>query len=567
MKVFKIWPFYFLFYSLFVSFDLFADGPIPVIKIKKRPHQVIKDYLVIHHQYQKNLCAPGEEEKFNKLFKNYKGAGYYVPVLKNNTLDKETIKKNIPELKAKRAWIDSILSYVENQKNFNAFILQTKALESKLKTLVDFKESYFETKDEVKRNNFVKQTAGALDELEEQFSDLTKAIPFMLGYHFPADHLALRKEYDKLKAINSDKANSVYFYRKIVEDGAMNSDTSRPDMFLRTTLNTIALKLRERPELIDENLRFDLFAALKSIGQHLKNGKNSQMERLKEWQARTERAITFYQSLLNNKVWIDGKFESGKEYLESQSKARYQLKQFVKKKQWQSYQFWSKQPELYQALFSIETILFNEVGSIDGRDALERKDVTQVVINRRFNPKYNQMNAKDSFFESAPPEINLDFTKEHPWNNILFKEGEFSFTYFFIPSTVRLFCPEVTTRGKFLQRENLKIAINALVKPNYQFKALRYFSRSAMVGRIDMASIWKQYSAMDEMPGPKSQRSRKLYNLYKKGQYTYWYHFAKSQNQWLKVIEINNAPYVFSNPDKVFYKYRNPHVFRYFTAL
>ena len=49
-----------------------------------------------------------------------------------------------------------------------------------------------------------------------------------------------------------------------------------------------------------------------------------------------------------------------------------------------------------QAIYVMETILYNEVGTADAPDALERRDVAQVINNRYENNKYNTLSKTDA---------------------------------------------------------------------------------------------------------------------------------------------------------------------------
>ncbi len=548
------------------------QGKSPVIKVAKKQHVVISEYLRLHHSYEKMVCPAGTEEKFNTLFKNYRGDGHYVPLLEDDSLDKKTIQKFLPKLREKKAWIDGLVADVENLPNLNAPLAAAKGLEDQLQALLVVKEAYYETTSPERKKEMALSTRKGLDSLEWSFHDFAKLVPFLLGFDFPVDFLDLRSRYDKVKVEKGEKAralaNEVYFLRKILEDGAQNPDTTRQDTYLRAAISTVAIELKARPEVVDENLRFDLTSVLKSIQQHLSDGKDRQVDRLKEWQARIERTIVFYEGLLKGKVVVEGRPETGIEYLVALSEARAVLKKFIQDRQVMSYKFWAQQSELMQALFALETILYNEVGQLDGREALERKDIAQVVVNRRFNPNYNSLKEGDDFLRALKSAgVSDQEIQKHIWPNLLFKEGEFSFTYFFIPSTIRSFCAEQTNTGKFLRRENLKIALRTLQHPRYAFKAERYFSRGAMLGRIDMTSIWSGYSAISERPGPKSQRSTYLEAEYRAGRYKYWYHFQGTDGKMYKVVEIKSAPYAMPVGGKGMFKYRNPHQFKYFQNI
>ena len=110
--------------------------------------------------------------------------------------------------------------------------------------------------------------------------------------------------------------------------------------------------------------------------------------------------------------------------------------------------------------------------------------------------------------------------------------------------------------------------MDLLEKPNNQFKATRYFSRASMLGRIDMTAVWNDYSALAERPGKLVSKQSPLRKAYRKGKYHFLYSFRDPQNKLYEVIEIQKSTYVFDPQRKVkqFYKYRNPHYFKYFSA-
>ncbi|MCY4523533.1 MAG: hypothetical protein OXB84_02215, partial [Halobacteriovoraceae bacterium] len=204
-------------------------------------------------------------------------------------------------------------------------------------------------------------------------------------------------------------------------------------------------------------------------------------------------------------------------------------------------------------------------GSVDGRAALERKDIAQVVINRSEIPFYSSLTSKDEVFPNLKKKWGD--LKSYRWLNLLFKTGEFSFTYYFIPSSVRVYCPSMNRKGKFLRRENLRVAIALLKKPNENFPAVRYFSRHSMLGRIDMGILWNNYNPLPERPGPPALRGRFLRSLYGKGRYDYLYSFTGPDNKNFKVIKIKGTNYVVSLEKNKFYHHRNPHYFKYFKII
>ena len=306
-----------------------------------------------------------------------------------------------------------------------------------------------------------------------------------------------------------------------------------------------------------------MLSALKGIKKQLAKGKAKQLARLTEWQERIERGHRFYQEIQ------DEKSQAVDRWLKGKSLAREALKDFNRKKQEEVYRFWARKTELMRALYVMETILYNEAGDVDGRDALERRDIAQVIINRTRIPFYSSLTSSDEI--TANLERELGPLDSYKWANLLFKKGEFSFTYYFIYSSVRVYCPAMTRKGRFLRRENLKIALEMLKIPNAPFRAIRYFSRQSMLGRIDMSRIWSGFTPLPERPGKLALRRRYLRSLYRKGRYLHLYNFKAPSGQMFKVLQIRGKNYLLPQEESsaalTFYKYRNPHHFKYFKAL
>jgi hypothetical protein len=294
----------------------------------------------------------------------------------------------------------------------------------------------------------------------------------------------------------------------------------------------------------------------------LHEGKKKQIARLEEWQKRTTRSINFYQDLLALKK------SNSDQMMLDRANALNNLKDFVLKNESNAYAFWSKQSELMQSLFVIETILYNEVGRADAPDALERKDVAQIVINRFENNKYNNLSSADAItsYLTVNDKKNIAHNK---WLNILFKEGEFSFTYFHIPGNFHIYCPDMSRNGQFYRRENARIAIELLNHPRKDFKAIRYFSRVSMFGRISMDSLWNDFTPLPEVPGKFVKNIKKIDSALQSGNARVLYKFSnKDLNKTFQVIEIKNKKYVvdLDNTKNIYY-YRSPHLFRYFEPI
>lgn len=538
----------------------------PVVKFTKNKKRTLQEYNEVHKKYYGQLCKPGSKGKFWKYMQQFSGNGFYVPTTVDKKLDTVTVNRFIPELERKKRWIDSLPSTFAKKKDFKKEIEQVEKFQETLKQLLEYKRQYFELDSPTKRESARIKSKYLFIKFKNEFKDLLEKIPFLLSYRHPIDHFDLRLTYDKYKnrdtVKTTQKANEVNFYRKIVQDGAQNPNNSRSDTFLRTAIDTLTIELSKEWDIIPENIRYDLNFVLGAIIFHLEKGAKYLKPRMEEWSGRTQRMIDYYRSLKKNKVKINGKIISVAKLIKEKDEARFNLKRFSLKKQAEAYRFWKKQPEHLRALFVIETILYNEVGALDGRDALERKDVAQVVINRLKMPEYNSILMTDSIFPYlSKSEMPI---KTNPWLNVLFKEGEFSFTYFFIGGNLNIFCPEDTSFAKRVRRNNLNLGYDLLQNPNYEFEAVRYFSRHSMLGRIDMAQIWNKFQPMEERAGLAAPKPEVLMKKYSAGEYEYLYHFVDNEGRKFKVLAFDDRAYVKANDKLEFYKYRNPHFFRYF---
>lgn len=549
-----------------ISSSAFAR-PSPVLKIKGRDNKIIENYLLKHQEFFSKECRPGTEEKYWKLYNKFRGDGHYIPVLEDEKLDRLTVNRFIPELERKLVWIKSLKGKVEKVKKFKDLRDELSSLKEDLDDLLKHKQIFFEDKNKTKRNKARNRSKYTLIKFKVKFRKFLEKINFLVSYRFPVDHVELRETYDLVKEKRNKKerkrSNEIYFYRKIVQDGAANSDHKRSDKFLRANLDNIIREFSTSTDLLPEKLRYDLNSAFSGMDRILKSGKKFQLKRIGEWEDRSERNLKFYKRLQKNIVYEGKKKITADDLVKERASGRYALKSYVLKNEASSYKFWMKENELNRALFSIETILYNEVGSIDGKDALERKDVTQVVINRRFLSEYNEIDPSEPLYDHLKLGKGEPL-KKFPWLNLLFKEGEFSFTYFFIGGSLRIFCPEQTRYGKILRKQNLNIAMRLLRNPNPEFNAVRYFSRAAMLGRIDMRSLWNDFIPLPERVGKLIKNNKQLKKSVSSGNYKFFYQFKNVVGDNYRVLEIKNKTYVYDPKNKIFFKYRNPHYFTYF---
>jgi len=541
----------------------------------KLDQAVLNEYLKIQKEFSDASCTPGVEKSYKELDTKYRGDGNFIPVLLDQKVDQKTIKATLPLIKEKIIWIKSQESNVNKVENFEEVSQTLKRIENEVAVLQEAKKDMFLAKTKEQKADIEERAKKQFTQLMKEVENLKTQAPYLLSFKFPLNHLALRADYEKFKGVATkearSKANAIYLNRRIVQDGSYDENLTRNDSVIRAGFDTLYLSLTKDKDrfLLTDNERADFKFVLTNFQNLLDLGKETLSKRYVEWADRAERSLTFYQDLADGKKIKTSDTATATDVasvLEERARSLYNLKEFVLKKEAASYEYWSKKSELFQYLYALETILYAEVGRVDAPDALERRDVAQVVINRFSHDVYSNMGAEDSLNEYFSKDLK---TKEHKWLNVLFKEGEFSFTYFYIPGNLHIYCPDMSKVGQFLRRENVRIALGLLNKPRKDFPAMRYFSRVSMFGRIEMDSLWENYKAVGEVPGKPVKNKKMLGDLYKQDRYKYLYDFeTDDKKKTYIVVEMKGKPYVvdFNKPTQVYY-YRNPNQFRYFAPL
>jgi hypothetical protein len=533
-----------------------------------------KLYMHSFEKFRTRICVPRAEIVFGQYLKAYRGQGYWIPEL-NDDVDVETITSLIPELEKKLEWIKSQQHKV-NKLGLpsKSYIHQTRGI---LSRLLELKKTEL-SRDEKLKISARQESLKLQKKLSESYEELIKNFSFLSNYQYPVDHLKNRKVFDEYRekedAESVKIANYTFLYRKLLEDGAYNPDRSGPDIYLRTTIDTLHFELKRHGFYLTEDARYDMEFVLSKMESELKRGKRKMLARLEEWRERTERALNFYRSLTlpDNQKLIDlngRKTTRNRELIKEHNIATEELKEFVYTKQAEVYKYWLNQSELHKAIFVLETILLNEVGGVDGQDALERMDVARVVMNRLDKPKYLSIGKKEFIYPYLKKQVSDHHLKSETWLNALFKQGEFSFTYYYMNGVSMIFCPDIAPAAKKLRAQNVEIALQVLKEDNSTFKATRYFSRASMIGRIHMDSVWDDYSAYPERAGLLAPNQKKLKRAFERGQYSYLYSFQDPLGLIFQVVEIDGVNYALGekNNTKLFYHHRNPHYFRYFTKL
>lgn len=523
-------------------------------------------------KFRKQVCVPKAEQKFEQFQKSYRGQGYWIPEL-NEDVDVGSITALLPEMEKKMKWIQDERKKLEKGNFPKANI--TASVHGILRKLLDLKKSELST-DEAEKTKSRKESLKLLTNLQLEYSKLMKKLSFFTNHAFPVDHLKNRKVFDQFKESESERevkiANYTFLYRKIVEDGAWDKNHKSSDIYLRTTLDTLAFELKEHDFYLSEDARYDLEYVLAKIESELGKGKNFAMERLTEWEERTNKSYSFYKSLTQpenqKQIEIAGvKTTPNRELIKEHNKASEDLKEYVYTKQAEVYDYWLHQPELTRAVFVLETILLNEVGGVDGEDALERIDVARVVMNRLDKPKYLVIGKKEFLYPYLTKEVTENQLKNERWLNALFKQGEFSFTYYYMSGVPKIFCPDIAPGAKKLRKQNVEIALRVLKEKDNPIKATRYFSRASMIGRIHMDSVWEDYVPFPERPGLLAKGQEALKKAFTAGEYTYLYSFKDPDQKHFEVVQIKGDTFAIGEEKgiKLFFRHRNPHYFKYFS--
>lgn len=523
----------------------------------------LAQYHKLFDAHRKEMCPAGLEPEFERLLKKFRGHGNWVPELAGD-VDYVTVEKLLPEMEKKLKWIQSQRALLLKKKSIPGVSI-TEKIETDLKELLKHKYVWDTATDEGVRRQAAAASLRGLEKLRSDWKRLLERVPYLTNYSFPVDHLKNRKIYDEFRDRNEPTsqqiANYAFFYRRLLEDGAYNPDHTSSDSWFRTTLDTVHLEIQRPMVVVEEDLRYDLEFILARLRKELERGRPALAARLGEWEERTSKALQFYRDLIDP----DNRAKS-RALIKEKNQATLQLKEWVASHQAKSWLWWSRQNETMKALYSIETILYNEVGNVDADEALERLDVAQVVVNRKNVPFYRTLDPVQELYPLLRKDLSEKEIQSEDWLNILYRRGEFSFTYYYMPGAVKAFCPDMSPTGKRLQQENLEIALALLREPRQDFAALRYFSRASMPGRINMASVWEDYQRLPERPGLIVDGQDKLRAQMKNGDLKYLYQFTSPESEVYRVYESGNKIYVarMLEGQWVFYSWRNPHYFIYF---
>ncbi len=514
----------------------------------------LEDYFSLLTDYQKKLCSPGVEQKFDDLAKNNDSFGRYLPLISDEKIDLPAIKENLPLLHKKLEFLKQIYHKGVARKYKRNYLSDLKQVKEILDELVEIKNRHHFTKSAEKKQKLVTDSNHLFQKMRASWKSLIEKIPYFTMVSFPINHAHNRKLYEELLGVENKqhRRNSIFFKRKVLEDGLLR-ESGFNDKSYRGLLSAMDVNVRHAEGILEEDFRHDLNDLIRFIRSNRFQTEGSYWRDWKKWIEKTDADIEFYEKLIRGEV-------NQKDYLAKKNEARFQLINFHHEKVRDLMKFWQGRDDEMQFLFAIDLILYNEVGALKDVD-LERRDVVRVVINRHKDPEFSQFSTDDPLFKEATMKEKIN-----KWLVVLLKKGEFSFTYYYFKAAKNMYCLPNSYPDRKLRTENLKLAL-AVKKTKFpHFTALRYFSRESMFARIDMTPIWSDYVKIEEGRGElikNKAKVQKLKKLHQKGKYDYLYSFLEGKKEECHVFHFKKEKAVRCD-DGHYYDYRNIHLFKYF---
>ncbi len=522
------------------------------IDLSKDLNHITTKYLQLLKEQSKVTCAPGDYERAGKLYSEYVGNGLYIPINDQDIIESQTIKKYIPVLAKKRDWIKEEISKLSKKKHLKKEYREIVSLQKDFEKLHQQYYLQYQGKKNNLKVSFVK--------FNKKLESFIERTTFLHSFDFPVDYFKLRQSYDELLETNNGPLmRETYFKRKIYEDGAISPQNRRKDLFLRSLISTVYIRLKNvSGKFYDEDLRYDIESLLEMYKTTILRKKSFHLKALRLWRKKTQEDINFYFRMIKAKS--DSSFL--KNIGATKKRARKKLKDYTYHREALVYKFWSEQEKIYRILHVLESILFHEVGPLDNNFGSERMSIIQVVLNRLRNPMYNSI-SDDEDLAQYIKSVGIKDTSKFPWLNVLFKKGQFSFTYFFIPASRGIFCPDGSRFAKKLRKRNIELSLRGIKYPLNVFTPTRYFSRASMTGRIDMAKLWRGYEKWPQLSGPLIENDSKLRKMKKTGKLLFTGSFKSTKNSY-EVWKSKKKYYLYDKKSDQFNVYRNPHLFTYF---
>ena len=526
--------FLFLFFQHFVAFAYSNEMELSV-------DQYVKDLQALSQKW----CPLEIQEKGKELWKQSKRSQGYFPRDHEGKFDIQAFLNNKEFLSQKISWItyqEQLFSREEGATRLSESLIFLRPLE-KLFSLIKLEQHFWWVLEFFKKSSsfLLSQFIFHKGLFKRQWKKYFQKFFFLTSFHYPVDLVALRKEYEHLPDKDSVKANTLYLYRMLVENGGLWGNKN--DWSWRSYLHTIAQRVTSKNTMyFSVDLLTDISWLIQELKIILQRPVGLWREMLREWKI----SIQEYSSSLKK---LAESSRVAKEYFENRNFVQHELQHFVDLKYQEVVSDVEKKPTWWQQLFVMETILQHEVGGLDLQWQFS-PFILSLVYGRFTNPLYNKGNKKIS--SSA-------------YLNVLFKKGEFSFTYPHFKASQEVFCPTFSSFSK--RQERLLKIKKVLMAPEQLTCAQRYFSRRSMFGGVDMALIWTNFKEWDLSIGSRVEASleKELKRLIKKGQ---WQIQEKKEEKmtgeimWQVLVKENSWWYL--PKKKHFFYWRSPDTFRFF---
>jgi len=487
-------------------------------------------------------------KKYEELKSAYKTKGFYIPY-RLGVIDKNALSKNMGLLFEKLRWIDhNILKLSKYSKPIDV----SKHIQEIQKS-IDENLQYRYLK-EIKLEygvNLVNSAKKSVDNIKSHFIQIEEKLFYLKGFRYPIDHLRNRVIYEKLKT-KKDLVNKniVYVKRKILEDGTKAG--KRNDLLFRTSLDTIKLELNNTYSFLGDDLRYDLEWLLEKLkARKVYTNPVKYKEGFESWRKKINDQIDFYTKILA------GKYKDNTKEKEFATQA---LERFVYNKEAMAYKYWAKLPTIYRRAYVLDTVLHNEVGSLDP-EGVDKKDVLKTFINRTVTKGFNNLGKSDLIWKFL---VGVK-TEDYKWMNALFKKGQFSFTYHYFSAVKNIFCAPMSKWSIKIRNKNLKLIDNfrdfdPMKEP---LKLFYYFSRVSMLGRIDMTKIWYKDSFPVSTRVGAKLKEKSLNKSLKEEKFRYLFRFQENMKEYM-AIEVKNKAYAVDLSTKSFYNLRDSNIFKFF---
>ena len=254
---------------------------------------ILTEYLKLQKEFSNESCRPGTESTFLEHDKNYRGDGNFIPISIDEKVDLKTIKNLIPLMKEKSLWIQNQIDFINNIQDSKSLKFEIDRLENNVSLLLEAKKEYFFTQDKIKKESIQAKASLQFQQLLKEIEQFKNQVPFLLSFKFPVNHLSLRAEYEKYKNQNNKearlRANSIYLFRKIVQDGTYDEELTKHDAVIRSAFDTLYMSLNKEPNrsFLSENERVDFHYVLNNFDKLLSLKPKVMVTRFAEWKART----------------------------------------------------------------------------------------------------------------------------------------------------------------------------------------------------------------------------------------------------------------------------------------